>query len=43
MARCWEMPAGTFGGAYAQFMGKRGFHADDRPPVRCAVKALMAL
>ena len=28
------MPAGTFGRAYADFMGKRHFEADDRPPVR---------
>ncbi|KAI8475649.1 MAG: ubiquinone biosynthesis protein [Monoraphidium minutum] len=34
VARCWEMPPGTFGAAYAGFMGDRSFHADDRPPVR---------
>ena len=34
VARCWELPPGTFGAAYAGFMGSRGFHADDRPPVR---------
>jgi hypothetical protein len=33
VAPCWEMPPGTFGAAYAGFMGSRGFHADDRPPV----------
>lgn len=33
-ARCWDMPPGTFGHAYAQFMGDRRFHADDRPPCR---------
>ena len=26
----YELPADTFGGAYAQFMRKRQFHADDR-------------
>lgn len=34
MARTWEMPPNTFGGAYAKFMGDRNFSADDRPPVR---------
>jgi ubiquinone biosynthesis protein COQ4 len=28
------MAPGTFGRAYADFMGARGFHADDRSPVR---------
>ena len=28
------MPPGTFGHAYAQFMGSRNFQADDRPAVR---------
>lgn len=32
--RCWDMPSDTFGGAYAKFMGKRGFSANERPPVR---------
>lgn len=31
---CWDMAPGTFGRAYADFMGARGFHADDRSPVR---------
>eukprot|EP00959_Pyramimonas_sp_CCMP1952_P463691 9485379-Pyramimonas_sp.AAC.1 len=34
VAHCWDLPQSTFGGAYAQFMGERGFSADDRPPVR---------
>eukprot|EP00899_Mesostigma_viride_P029452 jgi/Mesvir1/9692/Mv12170-RA.1 len=33
-AGVFDMPANTFGGAYARFMGKRGFSADERPPVR---------
>ncbi len=28
------MPEGSFGKAYASFMGIRSFRADDRPPVR---------
>lgn len=28
------LPEGTFGRAYGDFMGARGFRADDRPPVR---------
>lgn len=34
VAHCWDLPPHTFGGAYAQFMGARGFRADDRPVVR---------
>ena len=34
VAHAWDMPTGTFGHAYAQFMGSRNFQADDRPPVR---------
>ena len=34
VAHAWDMPPGTFGHAYAQFMGSRNFQADDRPPVR---------
>jgi len=34
VAPCWDLPAETFGGAYAQFMGVRGFKANDRPAVR---------
>lgn len=34
LAHVYTLPANTFGGAYAQFMRKRGFAADDRPPVR---------
>ena len=34
VAPCWDLPKDTFGGAYAQFMGERGFKADDRPTVR---------
>ncbi len=26
----YQLPLNTFGGAYAQFMRKRHFHADDR-------------
>lgn len=32
---CWDMPEHTFGGAYARFMGSRGFLASGRPPCRC--------
>jgi len=31
---CWDLSPGTFGRSYADFMGTRGFQADDRPPVR---------
>ena len=31
---CWDMPEHTFGGAYARFMGSRGFLASGRPPCR---------
>ncbi|WIA35249.1 hypothetical protein OEZ86_003709 [Tetradesmus obliquus] len=34
VGHCWDLPPHTFGGAYASFMGQRGFHADDRPVVR---------
>ncbi|KAG7671332.1 hypothetical protein Ndes2526B_g02172 [Nannochloris sp. 'desiccata'] len=34
VAPCWDLPVETFGGAYAQFMGERGFKANDRPTVR---------
>lgn len=34
VVHCWDLPPHTFGGAYAQFMGARGFRADDRPVVR---------
>jgi ubiquinone biosynthesis protein COQ4 len=34
VAPCWDLPVETFGGAYAQFMGVRGFKANDRPTVR---------
>jgi hypothetical protein len=37
LERCRSMPPGTFGAAYAAFMGDRHFHADDRPPVRCVM------
>jgi len=30
----WDLPANTFGAAYASFMGSRNFSPDDRPPVR---------
>jgi len=42
VARCWELPPHTFGGAYAAFMGQRGFRADDRPPVRYVDDAQLA-
>ena len=35
VAPCWDMPEHTFGGAYARFMGSRGFAASDRPPCSC--------
>ncbi|EFN51290.1 hypothetical protein CHLNCDRAFT_141230 [Chlorella variabilis] len=34
VAPCWDMPQHTFGGAYARFMGTRGFLASGRPPCR---------
>ena len=34
LERCHALPEGTFGGAYARFMGRRKFNPDDRPPVR---------
>lgn len=34
VAHAWDMPEGTFGHAYAKFMGDRNFTAGDRPPVR---------
>ena len=34
VAHAWDMPEGTFGQAYAKFMGDRNFSAGDRPPVR---------
>ncbi|KAA8521169.1 hypothetical protein F0562_011826 [Nyssa sinensis] len=34
VGRAWDLPANTFGGAYATFMGSRNFFPDDRPPVR---------
>lgn len=34
VAHAWDLPEGTFGAAYAQFMGSRNFQADERPPVR---------
>jgi len=34
LERCHELPAETFGGAYARFMGTRKFNPNDRPPVR---------
>eukprot|EP00798_Chlamydomonas_sp_ICE-L_P024454 gene24453-10054_t len=34
VAPCLDMPEGSFGAAYARFMGDRNFSADDRPPVR---------
>ncbi|PSC76530.1 ubiquinone biosynthesis [Micractinium conductrix] len=34
VAPCWDLPPHTFGGAYAQFMGTRGFQASGRPPCR---------
>lgn len=32
--KTFSMAPDTFGGAYADFMGQRGFRADERPPVR---------
>ena len=34
LQRAHSMPEGSFGKAYASFMGVRNFRADDRPPVR---------
>ncbi|KAJ9174050.1 hypothetical protein P3X46_017122 [Hevea brasiliensis] len=34
VGHAWELPANTFGAAYARFMGSRNFSPDDRPPVR---------
>uniref|UniRef100_A0A2P2JDG5 Ubiquinone biosynthesis protein COQ4 homolog, mitochondrial n=1 Tax=Rhizophora mucronata TaxID=61149 RepID=A0A2P2JDG5_RHIMU len=34
VAHAWDLPAHTFGAAYARFMGSRNFSPDDRPPVR---------
>lgn len=45
MARAWELPKHTFGGAYADFMGRRHFSPDDRPPPRfrdCPDEAFVA-
>lgn len=34
LAACWDLPEGTLGRAYAQFMGVRRFSPEERPPVR---------
>ncbi|GAV57482.1 Coq4 domain-containing protein [Cephalotus follicularis] len=34
VGHAWDLPANTFGAAYAKFMGSRNFSPDDRPPVR---------
>ena len=34
MRHAQTLPSGSFGRAYGDFMAQRGFHADDRPPVR---------
>jgi ubiquinone biosynthesis protein COQ4 len=34
LEHCRTLPADTLGGAYASFMGDRGFAASERPPVR---------
>ncbi|KAG0474889.1 hypothetical protein HPP92_014575 [Vanilla planifolia] len=34
VSHAWDLPQGTFGAAYAKFMGSRNFSPDDRPPVR---------
>lgn len=34
LASAASMPVGSFGHAYGQFMGRRHFRADERPPVR---------
>ncbi|KAL3823989.1 hypothetical protein ACJIZ3_020018 [Penstemon smallii] len=34
VGHAWDLPANTFGAAYANFMGSRNFSPDDRPPVR---------
>lgn len=35
LERCRAMDRGSFGAAYADFMDRRGFEADERPIVRC--------
>lgn len=42
VGHAWDLPASTFGGAYARFMGDRGFQADERPPVRFVDDAELA-
>jgi len=45
MAHAWELPPHTFGGAYAEFMGRRSFSPDGRPPPRfraCPEEAFVA-
>lgn len=42
VAPCWDMPEHTFGGAYARFMGTRGFQASGRPPCRFVDEAELA-
>ncbi|KAL6002446.1 hypothetical protein ACLOJK_034378 [Asimina triloba] len=34
VGHAWDLPEGTFGAAYAKFMGSRNFSPNDRPPVR---------
>nr|CAD1821129.1 unnamed protein product [Ananas comosus var. bracteatus] len=31
VSHAWDLPEGTFGAAYAKFMGSRNFSPDDRP------------
>jgi len=42
VAPAWDLPEHTFGAAYANFMGQRGFSPDDRPPVRYVDDAELA-
>lgn len=42
LRRAAALPPDTFGGAYAAFMGTRGFSADERPPVRFVADAELA-
>lgn len=42
MAAAAKAGPGTFGAAYTEFMGSRGFSADERPPVRFVDDAELA-
>ena len=42
LAAAADMAPGSFGHAYGQFMGRRHFQADERPPVRFVDDAELA-